>query len=128
MKQGLRLLLVDDESIVHMTLGDYLSDCGHTVEKALDGSEALLAIQSRRFDLIIADVRMPGLNGLSLLERVRQLESDPPVILITGHGDVEMEREANRIGAAGFLLKPIRLAKLDELIETAMTGGAGTCT
>ena len=103
---NLRILLADDEKIVHLTIGDYLSDCGHQVDSAVDGARALEAIEKNRYDVVIADVRMPGLDGLSLLTRARKLHPGMPVIVITGHGDVDMEDEATLLGAAGFLLKP----------------------
>ena len=127
MQHTLKVLLVDDEEIVHLTLGDYLTDCGHVVDKALDGAQALRSIEAADHDLVIADVRMPGLDGLTLLERVRDKNSELPVIMITGHGDVDMQDEAVRMGATGFLLKPIKLLQLDELI-TELTTGAETCS
>ena len=116
MERGLKVLLVDDEEIVHLTLGDYLTDCGHRVDKAVDGAQALRALEAGDHDLIIADVRMPGLDGLTLLARLRETDAVLPVIMITGHGDVDMQDEAVRMGAVGFLLKPIKLLQLDGLI------------
>ena len=116
MGRVLKVLLVDDEEIVHLTLGDYLTDCGHRVDKAVDGAQALRALEAGDHDLIIADVRMPGLDGLTLLARLRETDAVLPVIMITGHGDVDMQDEAVRMGAVGFLLKPIKLLQLDGLI------------
>ena len=116
MGRVLKVLLVDDEEIVHLTLGDYLTDCGHRVDKAVDGAQALRALEAGDHDLIIADVRMPGLDGLTLLARLRGTDAVLPVIMITGHGDVDMQDEAVRMGAVGFLLKPIKLLQLDGLI------------
>ena len=116
MGRVLKVLLVDDEEIVHLTLGDYLTDCGHRVDKAVDGAQALRALEAGDHDLIIADVRMPGLDGLTLLAKLRETDTVLPVIMITGHGDVDMQDEAVRMGAVGFLLKPIKLLQLDGLI------------
>ena len=127
MERVLRVLLVDDEEIVHLTLGDYLTDCGHHVDKAVDGVQALRALDAGDHDLVIADVRMPGLDGLTLLAKVRETDTELPVIMITGHGDIDMQDEAVRMGAAGFLLKPIKLIQLDELIAKLATDEVRTC-
>ena len=113
---ALRILLVDDEEIVHQTIGDYLSDCGHQVEKSLDGRAAVQAVERVSYDLALVDVRMPGMDGLAFLDRVGELCPEMPVVIITGHGDAEMENEVRRRGAAGFLVKPIRLRELDSLL------------
>ncbi len=126
MERALKVLLVDDEEIVHLTLGDYLTDCGYQVDKAVDGVQALRAIETDTHDLVIADVRMPGLDGLTLLARVRERDSELPVIMITGHGDVDMQDQAEGMGATGFLLKPIKLRQLDELIRQ-LVEGVGSC-
>lgn len=127
MERALKILLVDDEDIVHLTLGDYLTDCGHHVEKAVDGRQALTALEARKHDLVIADVRMPGLDGLTLLAKVRETDKELPVIMITGHGDIDMQDEAVRVGAGGFLLKPIKLTELDELIAKLVEEGVHPC-
>jgi DNA-binding NtrC family response regulator len=126
MGRELKILLVDDEEIVHLTLGDYLIDCGYQVDKAVDGVQALRAIDRMAHDLVIADVGMPGLDGLTLLARVRERDSQLPVIMITGHGDVDMQDQAEGMGATGFLLKPIKLRELDELIRD-LVGGVESC-
>ena len=117
MTPALRILLVDDEEIVRETLCDFMLACGHTVTQASDGREAVASLTKDDFDLILADVRMPGLDGMGLLENVRQEGSDIPVIMMTGHGDAEMETQAAHLGATGILVKPIRLRELDDLVQ-----------
>lgn len=117
MADELHILLVDDEEIVRDTLGDYLGDCGYQVSLAEDGRVAVALLRDMTFDLILADVRMPGIDGLALLEQLRTHDQHTPVIMMTGHGDAQMDREAELRGASGFLLKPVRLVDLDEMIR-----------
>ena len=117
MTNSLHILLVDDEEIVRDTLADYLSDCGYRVRTAEDGRAAADVLGNTTFDLVLADVRMPGIDGLALLEQLRAYDQHTPVIMMTGHGDAQMDDEAERRGASGFLLKPVRLVELDDLIR-----------
>lgn len=110
------ILIVDDEDIVHLTLGNYLAECGYEVEQIYDGQEALNALDKGEYCMALFDVRMPGLDGMSLLKHARQRRPAMPVVLITGHGDPAMEDQARALGAIGFLIKPIRLRELDQLI------------
>ena len=118
-----RILLVDDEEIVRQTLGDYLSECGYQVDQAGDGREALKAIEAKDYDLALIDVRMPGIDGLSFLSQVETFRPGMPIIIITGHGSVEMEDSARELGATGFLLKPVKLLELDGMLEAALENG-----
>lgn len=118
---SLRIMLVDDEEIIHLTVGAYLRRRGHKVDTAMDGTAGLAAIESASYDLLLTDMRMPGLDGLSLISRGRQIRPEMLAILITGHGDVEMENAAAGL-VDGFLLKPIKLLELDSAIAQAVGG------
>ena len=114
-------MLVDDEEISHLTVGTYLRRRGHKVDTAMDGAAGLAAIESESYDLLLTDMRMPGLDGLSLISRGRQIRPEMLAILITGHGDVEMEKAAAEL-VDGFLVKPIKLLELDTAIAQAVDG------
>jgi len=114
---SLHVLLADDEQIVLHTFSAFLEYFGHQVDTAVDGLEGLHAIEQTEYDVALLDVRMPGLDGLSLLARARELRPDLPVVIITGHGDPDMEKEARRLGAAAFLTKPVSLRKLGDLLD-----------
>jgi DNA-binding NtrC family response regulator len=114
---ALHILIVDDEDIIQSTLGDFFSQLGHQTYHALDGNEGLVAIETRSYDLALVDVRMPGLDGIELLTRARQIRPKMPVIIVTGHGDPTMSEKALELGALEFLIKPIRLRDLIKILD-----------
>ena len=120
MESVLHILLADDEEIVHQTIGDYLKECGHRVDKAFDGVSALKAIEGCDYDLALVDVRMPRLDGLALLSKAQEVRPELSTVIITGHGNMEMVIRALRLGAADFLPKPIRLLELEAVLEKAL--------
>ncbi|MEW5803343.1 MAG: sigma-54 dependent transcriptional regulator [bacterium] len=120
MEPSLRILLVDDEEIVHQTLCPYLQNCGHHVEDAWDGNTALKLIESSDYDLAIIDIRMPGMDGLSVLSAMGEIRPELSAVIITGHGNMEMVIQALRLGAADFLPKPVKLLELDAVLEKSM--------
>jgi two-component system, NtrC family, response regulator AtoC len=120
MAPSLHILLVDDEEIIHQTIGDYLRECGHRVESEYNGAAALQAVTDQEHDLALVDVRMPGMDGLALLDRFHEKYPEMSVVIITGHGDMDMAVQALRLGAVDFLKKPIKLLELDGVLEKAL--------
>jgi CheY-like chemotaxis protein len=118
----LKVLVVDDEEIIHTVIGTFLTSRGHTAGKAMDGAAALLAVEKEAFDLIIADMRMPGLDGISLARTIRHRFPDLPMILITGHLDQEIKDHATTLGVSDVLIKPIRLRQLQAAMDKAVGG------
>lgn len=119
-ERTLHILLVDDEEIVCQTIGDYLRDLRHHVDEAGDGLAALKLIETNDYDLVLLDVQMPGLDGISLLGRAQEIHPELSVVMITGHGTMEMAIQALRLGAADFLTKPIKLLELKAVLEKAI--------
>ena len=117
MERSLNILLVDDEEIIHQTIGSYLIESGHKVEGVYDGRSALKAIEAQEYDLALIDMRMPGMNGLSLLARFKELRPIMPVIIVAGHGDIDVVSEVLRLGASEFMRKPIGLIDLETVLE-----------
>ena len=107
------ILVVDDEPAMRLLLTSVLTDDGHVVTAAASGTEALQLVQRHHYQVVITDLRMPGLSGLEVLAAVRRDDPDTAVILLTAFGSVESAVEAMRKGAAHYLLKP--LANPDEL-------------
>ena len=113
----LHTLVVDDEEIVCRTLGDYLRDSGHQVTIAHDGTAALATVAEHEFDLALVDLHMPGMDGMSLLDRFRQVLPEMPVVIVTAHGTLDIAVQALRCGATDFLPKPVKLLELDAVVE-----------
>jgi len=118
-EQALQILIADDEAIVRSTLGDYLRDSGHQVVEACDGTEALALVDENDVDLALVDVRMPGLDGLTLLDRLHAVRPEIAVVIVTAHGNMETVIRALRAGAVDFLPKPVRFRELDAVLEKA---------
>nr|WP_236673667.1 sigma-54 dependent transcriptional regulator [Comamonas sp. JC664] len=100
------VLLVDDDPAVAKVLGALLTQAGLTTYSARDGQEALSLLASKPVDVVVSDVRMPGMDGLQVLAEVSRGWPDIPVILLTAHGTVPLAVEAMKAGAADFVLKP----------------------
>jgi DNA-binding NtrC family response regulator len=120
MEQVLEIIIVDDEEIVHTTIGDYLRDVGHHVEGVRNGFDALEKIKIHEYDLALVDIRMPRMDGLKLLEEIQKIHPELLVILITAHGTMETVVQALRLGAVDFLTKPVKFLELDAVIEKAL--------
>ncbi len=102
----MHILLADDERTIAVTLRDELEEAGHRVKVVDDGKVAEGALRQERFDLLITDIRMPGMDGISLLKAGKAVDSGLEVIVITGHGTIETAVEAIRHGAYDYVLKP----------------------
>jgi len=116
----LRALIVDDEPIVGRRLKPVLEKLGLEVESFEDSALALARFSEAGFDIVVSDVRMKGIGGVTLLERVRSLSPRCKVILITGYPSPEVAAEAMAKGAFDYLAKPLRTDHLREVVERAM--------
>ena len=120
------VLVVDDEELYRRALDRILSRVGHEVSQARDAKEALELVSSQPVDLVLADVRMPGINGLELVRQVHDVNPDLPCIVITGFGSPESSVDALRAGAFWYLEKPFDQANLDvvrRLVDQAIEHG-----
>ncbi len=111
------ILIVDDEAGVREVLASFLSDRGHGVRQASSGEEGLWALEERPAELVITDLKMPGMSGIEVLRRVRERWPAAEVVLVTGFGTMDDAVEALRLGAYDFLIKPVRLARLEILVR-----------
>ena len=102
-----RILVVDDEDLFRQMLISWLRGDGHSVESAADGEEAIAKVQSNPFDLILLDVRMPGVDGIGVLKYVKEHYPGIEVIMLTGYEDIRIAVECMKLGAGEFLTKPI---------------------
>ncbi len=128
-----RLLLVEDDRIVRITVRDALTKAGYLVTALADGAAALRAAEAERFDIVLTDVRLPGLDGIALFRRIRQLHSDAAILLFTAHAEVDDAVAVMREGARDYIQKPFEMDELllrlgrvrDELaFRRAMEAGA----
>ena len=104
--KAVSVLVVDDDRAVGMVLEALLKQAGYEARHVLSGADALAALASRRVDVVLSDVRMPGMDGMELLGEVKKRLPGVPVLLLTAHGTVPLAVEAMRAGAADFLQKP----------------------
>ena len=118
------ILVADGERHLRQALFTALTRLGHAVELAENGREALDKFQGRRFDLVICDLNMPGLDGLGVLKAVKQRDPGLPVILMTAHGAVETAVEAMREGAHDFILRPFPTGVIEEAVNRALANAA----
>lgn len=116
-----RIMVVDDEDLVRDLLSRYLDKLGYEVLLAEDGSRALGLYQESPVDLVLSDVRMPRLDGLQLLVALKGVNPRLPVVLISGHGEVETVVQALKAGADNFLAKPLRMDILARVMEQSLS-------
>jgi DNA-binding NtrC family response regulator len=114
------ILIVDDEPDIRSLVSEILEDEGYSVTVAEDGAAARLAFSRDEPDLVLLDIWMPDIDGISLLKEWSKGGLRCPVVIMTGHGSVETAVEATRLGARDFVQKPISLAKLLSIVSSAL--------
>src|SRR5437899_10812593 len=119
-----RLLVVDDDIQMLSALEAALRRTGHTVQTASNGLDAISKLEKAPFQAIITDLRMPGMDGLELLQQVRRTRPSLPVIVLSAYGTVPTAVDAMKAGATDFLLKPFSHTALDEIMNTAGAHGS----
>jgi two-component system nitrogen regulation response regulator NtrX len=115
-----RILVIDDEKSIRNTLKEILEYEGHEVLDAPDGLEGLRLITAEKFDIIFCDIKMPKMDGLELLEKAMDHNPDVPVVMISGHGNIETAVEAIKKGAFDFISKPLDLNRMLITLRNAM--------
>jgi len=115
-----RILVVDDETPVREVLTEYFATEGYDVQAAGSGVEALAAVRGGRADLVLLDVRMPGLDGVQVLRRIRELDRRVPVIMVTANEDVGLAKETLKLGAFDYVAKPFDFDYLDRAVAAGL--------
>ena len=108
------VLVIDDDAVVGRSFDRVLSGKGYEVDTARDGEEGLRDIDAREYDVVFTDIKMPGMDGLEVAERIRAKCPWTPVVVITGYGTEENEARASVLGVSGFVRKPLT----PEMIES----------
>jgi len=117
MKPKMSIMIVDDEKIVRESFQHWFEKIGHHVTTAASGSEALDRLAQTPFELMFVDIKMPGMNGIELLEHVKSAYPDTTVVIITAYGSIESAVKAMKMGAADYLLKPFKPDQLTLVME-----------
>lgn len=117
MSEDPSLLLVDDEEGIRRVLGLTLADAGYRVRTAINAEDSLVQFRQESAPVVITDIKMPGMDGLELLRALKGIDPETEVILITGHGDIDLAIQGIKLDAADFVTKPIR----DDALEIALS-------
>ncbi|HVT58702.1 MAG TPA: sigma-54 dependent transcriptional regulator [Thermoanaerobaculia bacterium] len=118
-----RILIVDDEEGIRTTLAGILEDEGYRVAAVGTASDALSRLSAEAFDAVLLDLWLPDRDGLELLEELRDADSGQPVIVISGHGNIDTAVKATRLGAYDFLEKPLSLSRVVLTVQNALERG-----
>jgi DNA-binding NtrC family response regulator len=118
-----RLLVVDDEPIVGKRLKQVFDKIGFAIETYTDSAAALAAMAEKPFDIVVTDLKMEGIDGIEVLKRVRAMNPETRVIIITGYASPDTAELAEQEGVFAFLAKPFRLDELKQVIYRAIESG-----
>lgn len=115
-----RILVIDDEENIRATLEEFLTLTGYQVATAADGNEGLDRLGAGSFDLVLSDLKMPGVDGIAVIEWVKETQPELPVIVMTGFATVDTTIRALRLGADDYLLKPFSLDEIERTVESSL--------
>jgi two-component system, NtrC family, nitrogen regulation response regulator NtrX len=114
------ILIIDDEKAIRKTLTEILSFEGYKIDEASDGEEGLKRFRDKAYDVVLCDIKMPKLDGIEFLQKAGEINPDIPIIMISGHGNIETAVEAVKKGAYDYISKPPDLNRLLITIRNAM--------
>ncbi len=115
------VLLVDDEKCIHDIFAEYFDNKVYKLISVFNGNEALKKVEQEKFDIVLLDINMPGINGLETLKELKKIDSQLIVIIITGYGTADTAIDAMKCGCYDYVTKPFRLAEIKNVIEAALT-------
>lgn len=116
---GSKILLVDDEVIFTRNMETLLDARGYRSTPVNSGAEAIRALENEDFDVVVLDLKMPGMDGLTTLKEIKKLGLFTQTLILTGHGSIDSALEAIKLGAYDYLTKPCQISELVEKIEGA---------
>ena len=117
--KGSKILLVDDEVVFTDNMSKLLTNRGYRVTAVNSGDNAVRALEEEDFDVVVLDLKMPGMDGITTLREIKKLDLFTQTLILTGHGSIDTALEAIRIGAYDYLTKPCEIDELMEKIEGA---------
>lgn len=115
-----KVLVVDDEPVVGQSFNRVLTEKGYEVNTASSGEEALSKMGSNGYDLVFADIRMPGMDGLEMAKRIKEMNPWLPVVVVTGYGTEANEARAEEIGVSGFVRKPLSPEMIESITKQTL--------
>jgi DNA-binding NtrC family response regulator len=120
MMEKTRVLIVDDEKNIRLTLSQALEPLGVETDTAVNGEEALAKLKQKDFGLMLLDLKMPGMDGIEVLRRMRETRPEVRVIIITAHGTIESAVDAMKLGAVDFIQKPFSPEEIRQLASQVL--------
>jgi len=114
----MKVLVVDDEDFICELLDEFLSLKGYDVTTARNGDEALLDFVENKPDLVLLDIRMPGISGVKVLRKIKNIDKDVRVIMLSAFGDAATVQDALELGAAHYLQKPVKFEQLSNILDS----------
>jgi len=117
--KGSTILLVDDEEVFTSNMSKLLTSRGYRVTAVNDGDSAVRALQENAYDVVVLDLKMPGMDGITTLKEIQKLGLFTETLILTGHGSIDTALDALRLGAYDYLTKPCEIDELVEKIEGA---------
>jgi len=115
-----RILVVDDEQVMCSLLADILTEKGYAVDTAHDGKEGIQMENKTLYDLVITDIKMPGMDGISVIKEMKKIDPDLVSVIITGYGSLETAQEALRLGAYDYITKPFQIDSISFIVRRAL--------
>jgi len=116
---GARILLVDDEVVFTDNMSKLLENRGYRVKAVNNGESAVSALEEEDFDVVVLDLKMPGMDGIATLKELKKVGASTETLILTGHGSIDTALEAVKLGAYDYLTKPCEIDELVEKIEGA---------
>ena len=120
MKARHQVLVIDDDAVVGRSFDRVLTEKGYDVDTALSGEEGLRDIENNDYDVVFTDIKMPGIDGMEVAERIREKCPWTPVVVITGFGTTENEARASVLGVSGFVRKPLTPEVIENITLKAL--------
>ena len=124
----MKILIVDDERAIRNSLGEILTDEGYEVDKAEDGAAGLALVEKEKYDVIFCDIKMPVMDGVEFLDKLMEQGIESPVVMISGHGDIDTAVDCIKKGAFDFIQKPLDLNRILITIKNATEKASLTTT
>jgi len=115
-----QVLVIDDDAVIGRSFDRVLSDKGYEVSTALNGEEALKDMENTEYDVVFTDIKMPGMDGIEVAERIKARCPWTPVVVITGYGTTENEAKASVLGVNGFIRKPLTPEMIENITLKAL--------